>query len=217
MSAVVLERVLNREQLEALRALAERRMILVGDPERKKHRLQVPNDYPEADEIAQIVLGALEDNEPFQMATYPEVCTPPRLCCYAPGMGYRDHLDQPRMGDDQVRTDISVTISLADADTYDGGELVIDSDRGGAARWKGGAGDSLIYAGNSVHRVEPVTRGTRLVCVFWIQSLVRDAARRQILIDLANGFSSEAVGGSARADAMRRSHGNLLRMWAGSQ
>src|SRR5215467_14023662 len=115
MSATVLEGALTREQVAAVLALAEGRMILVGSSERKKHRLQVPNDYPEADEIARIVLEALEDDERFHMATYPDVCSPPRLGCYGPGMGYRDHLDLPHMGQDRVRTDVSVTISLVDA------------------------------------------------------------------------------------------------------
>jgi PKHD-type hydroxylase len=215
MSAVVLEGVLSREQRESLLALGDGRMIRVGNPERKKHRFQVPNDYPEADSIAGLVVQTLMSHVPFQMATYPEACSPPRLCSYGPGMGYRDHLDQPRMGEDQVRTDISVTISLADPDTYDGGELVIDSDRDGG-RWKGKAGDCLIYPGDSIHRVEPVTRGTRLVCIMWVQSLVRDAAKRQILFDLASGFLSAATGSAGpRAETMRHCHGNLLRMWAG--
>jgi PKHD-type hydroxylase len=215
MSAVVLEGVLSREQRESLLALAEGKLIRVGAPERKKHRFQVPNDYPEADSIAGLVVQALTGHPLFQMATYPEACSPPRLCCYGPGMGYRDHLDQPRMGEDRIRTDISVTISLADPETYDGGELVIDSDRDGG-RWKGKAGDCLIYPGDSIHRVEPVTRGTRLVCILWIESLVRDASKRQILFDLANGFLSADTAGPAgpRAETMRRCHGNLLRMWA---
>jgi PKHD-type hydroxylase len=214
MSAVVLEQVLSPEQSRALLALGEEKMVLIGTPERKRHRFQVPNDFPEADAIAELVLGALAEDDRFQMATYPEVCSPPRLCCYGPGMGYRDHLDQPHMGEDQVRTDISVTISLADPDSYDGGELVIDSDRGGA-RWKGKAGDCLIYSGDSIHRVEPVTRGARLVCIFWIQSLIRDATRRQILFDLASGFMNAGAAARARAETMQRCHGNLLRMWAG--
>jgi len=131
-------------------------------------------------------------------------------------MGYRDHLDAPHLGDERLRTDVSVTICVSDADAYDGGELVIDSDRV-ERRWKGRAGDCLIYPGDSIHRVEPVTRGMRLVCIFWIQSWVRDAAKRRILFELAQAFvDAEGAGAErARGETMRRCHGSLLRMWAG--
>ena len=216
MSAVIMERVLSPERCESLLTLAEGKMILIGNQDRKKHRFQVPNDSPEADAIARGVLQDLGSNVWFQMATYPEVCSPPRLCRYGPGMGYRDHLDQPRIGEDKVRTDISVTITLADVDCYDGGELIIDSDQS-AVGWRGSAGDCLIYSGDTLHRVEPVTRGSRLVCIFWIQSLVRDASKRRVLFELASGFlnANRTEGTGPRADVMRRCHSNLLRMWAG--
>jgi PKHD-type hydroxylase len=131
-------------------------------------------------------------------------------------MGYRDHLDSPHMGEMQVRTDISVTIALSDADAYTGGELVIDCD-GLGQRWKGNAGDALVYSSDTVHRVEPVTRGARLAAIFWIESLVRDPTKRQILFDLADAFDGLAPDArcARQAAALRRCHGDLLRLWAG--
>ena len=43
-------------------------------------------------------------------------------------------------------------------------------------RVKLAAGDMVLYPATSLHRVAPVTRGTRLACFFWVQSLVRDDA-----------------------------------------
>jgi len=42
----------------------------------------------------------------------------------------------------------------------------------------------IVYPSTSLHRVDPVTSGTRLVVAGWIQSLVRDASEREILFDL---------------------------------
>ena len=73
----------------------------------------------------------------------------------------------------QMRCDLAVTVWLVDASTYDGGELLIDTD-GVGQPWKGAAGDCLIYPADTLHRVAPVTRGVREVAVFWIQTVVRD-------------------------------------------
>jgi PKHD-type hydroxylase len=213
MGAVVLPRVLDRRTIGSLLELATNRMILVGGPERKKHRLQVPNDYAEADQVASIVLDAVSQNALFQAATYPETYSPPRICHYGPGMGYRDHLDNPHMGSDRVRTDVSVTISLTDGASYEGGDLVIDSDRT-ESRWKGNAGDCIVYSGHTIHRVDPVVRGARIVIIFWIQSMVREDAKREILFDLARGFIDGDRADPARAETMHRCHRRLLKMWS---
>jgi PKHD-type hydroxylase len=59
-------------------------------------------------------------------------------------------------------------------------------------------------------------RGSRLVAVGWVQSLVRDAARRELLFDLDTAREMLAeVDEHARERALiGRSVGNLLRMWA---
>ena len=78
------------------------------------------------------------------------------------------------------------------ADDYDGGELVI-SDSFGTHRVKLPAGDMILYPGTSLHRVEPVTRGTRLASFFWIESMVRDDGRRQLLFDLDTAIQQLAA------------------------
>jgi predicted 2-oxoglutarate/Fe(II)-dependent dioxygenase YbiX len=57
----------------------------------------------------------------------------------------------------------------------------------GTHRVRGKAGEAVLYPASILHRVEPLLRGTRLVAITWIQSLVRDAAKRKIVFDLAQG------------------------------
>ena len=42
----------------------------------------------------------------------------------------------------------------------------------------------MLYTATSLHRVEPVTRGNRVSSFFWIQSMIRQDARRTLLFDL---------------------------------
>jgi PKHD-type hydroxylase len=42
----------------------------------------------------------------------------------------------------------------------------------------------VLYPSSSMHRVTPVTRGARVACFFWIESLVGDDAERTLLFDL---------------------------------
>jgi PKHD-type hydroxylase len=103
---------------------------------------------------------------------------------------------------------------LVAADTYEGGELVIDTE-GAPESWKGDAGDCVIYPADTRHRVEPVRRGVRAVAICWIQSLVRDPAKRQILFELWScSRSLQASDTRVEGDRIRRSHDDLVRLWA---
>jgi PKHD-type hydroxylase len=103
-AAIEITRVLQPEEVAQLLALAEANLLPFGEPARKKHRLQIPNDQPAAAEVARIVVAAVNRDARFRAATYPDAYSPPRLCCYLPGMGYRDHLDSPHMGQTRSTT-----------------------------------------------------------------------------------------------------------------
>jgi PKHD-type hydroxylase len=114
-----------------------------------------------------------------------------------------------------VRTDISCTLFLAEPDSYDGGELVVQ-DTYGEQRIKFAAGDLVMYPGTSVHRVEPVTRGERLACFFWIESMVRQDAQRRLLFDMDMAILELRKCGGDTAEVVKLTgcYHNLLRMWA---
>jgi PKHD-type hydroxylase len=114
-----------------------------------------------------------------------------------------------------LRTDVSFTLFLADPDTYDGGELIIES-ASGEEPIKLEAGSLFAYSSTTLHRVAPVTRGVRFAAVGWARSFIRDAPKRELLFDLDTArrqlFARE--GKSAEFDLMSKSLANLMRMWA---
>ena len=199
-------------------AFVDGKSSAVGSAARVKNNLQLPAQSAEAKRAVSVVLEALRASTKFQAASFPAAMTPPMFCKYQPGMGYGDHIDSPIMGGTpHLRCDIAVTIALADASTYEGGELVIDV-AGVPQRWKGDAGDCILYPADTLHHVAPVTHGERLVAVFWIQSLIRVPGQRRILFDIAEGleYLDRETPPSPYVENIRRSYINLIRLWADS-
>ncbi|MDE2317560.1 MAG: Fe2+-dependent dioxygenase [Xanthomonadaceae bacterium] len=168
--------------------------------------------------MAGIVRNAFQRHALLQAALLPAANTHPLFNRYAGGMEYGAHVDSPIMGGlgNAVRTDIAITVFLADPNSYDGGDLVTHASGGMEYKFKLDAGAAIAYPANTLHHVSPVTRGVRDAAIIWVQSMVRDPARRELLWDLESAkrdiFGRE--GKSTAFDAVSRSHANLLRMWA---
>jgi PKHD-type hydroxylase len=115
----------------------------------------------------------------------------------------------------RIRTDLSVTLFLADPHEYDGGELVVE-DTYGVHPVKLPAGQLVLYPSTSLHRVEPVTRGTRLASFFWVQSLVKDDSARATLFDLDMSIQQLTMDMPDHSSIVRLTaiYHNLLRRWA---
>ena len=181
-----------------------------------KRNLQLDPKSAECLEAGDYLLDKLRSDALFEAATMPARVTPPKFSRYSDGMQYGNHLDSPLMGGTtRLRTDIAVTVFLADPQCYEGGELSIETGYG-TQRIKGAAGSCVIYPANTFHRVEPVTAGERVVAFFWIQSIVRDAEKRRIAYDLAN-VTEFLDPGNARlphVELLRKCRANLTRMWA---
>ena len=184
-----------------------------------KRNQQIDEGSPLAAESQAIVLGALERHPLFISGALPNRVYPPMFNRYGEGMTFGAHVDggvrlDPRTGA-KLRTDISATLFLSPPEDYDGGELEI-ADTYGAHSVKLAAGDLVLYPASSRHQVTPVTRGERLACFFWIQSLVRDDAQRTLLFDM-DGAIQQLNQTSADETARRTLVGcyhNLLRQWA---
>ena len=158
---------------------------------------------------------ALKQNALFQTAVRPRHVHSILISRYEVGMSYGRHTDNALMGADFWRSDVSFTLFLNPASAYQGGALVIE----GADDEKGyrlDAGSLLVYPSSTLHRVDPVTQGSRLVAVGWVQSLIRDASQREILFDLDTArramFAKE--GKTPEFDLISKSIANLLRKWA---
>lgn len=182
-----------------------------------KRNEQLPEGSAAAREAGELVLDALGRSPLFVAAALPLKVYPPLFNRYAEGQAFDTHVDTAiriRRGSDfRIRTDLSATLFLADPDSYDGGELVIE-DRPGI---KLPAGHLLLYPATTLHRVTPVTRGTRTACFFWVQSMVRSGEDRAVLLELDRGIQALAsVRGQDDPDIVRLTgvYHNLLRRWA---
>ena len=186
---------------------------------RVKDNAQLPENHPVARQFGEIILDALDKNQLFISAALPLKVVPPLFNRYAGGQSYGGHIDgavRPVAGTPhRVRTDLSATLFLSAPDEYDGGELVIE-EPAGAQRVKLTAGDMVLYPGTSVHRVEPVTRGVRFAAFFWVQSMVREEAKRDVLFELDNSIQQLGRDTPGHASLVRLAgvYHNLLRLWA---
>lgn len=217
--------VLGPNELAQARALLSRApwvdgSITAGHQSVKvKHNEQLPGDCAEARELGALVARALHANPLFMSAALPREVYPPLFNRYGVGMSFGSHVDNALRGVPgsgfKVRTDISATLFLTDPADYDGGELVVEDTYGDHAV-KLPAGDLILYPSSSLHRVTPITRGARVSSFFWIQSLVRDDAKRALLFDLdvANVQLATEVPESPALLMLTSVYHNLLRQWA---
>jgi PKHD-type hydroxylase len=222
MSAIILTRAVPAEIVAEIRAWISRGRFVdggataIGGAARSKHNLQLTREDPAERRAVELLVSALQGHALFQEAAWPDAMMRPQICRYQPGMRYGDHIDGAMLGQppELIRCDIAVTVCLSDSSEYDGGELVIDT-AGVPQSWKGSAGDAIVYAADTLHRVNEVTRGVRDVAVFWVQSLVRDPRRRRILFDLRSVLDGMdlAPEPSPHVETIRRTYFNLIRMW----
>jgi len=188
---------------------------------RTKNNEQLPEGDAIGRRLGGIILDELDKNALFISAALPMRVLPPLFNRYTGGQSYGGHIDgavRPVPGTPfRVRTDLSATLFLSDPADYEGGELII-GEGNNERPVKLAAGDLVLYSGGTVHRVMPVHKGVRLAAFFWIQSMVRDESRRDILFDLDNTLQTLGRTG-ADHDACVRLAGiyhNLLRQWADS-
>jgi len=170
---------------------------------------------PAARTSQQLVIDALKANAVFSTAVMPKRFFPPLFARYQPGMKFGTHMDNAIMGDEQMRSDVSITVFLSPPEEYDGGELVMETTAGESA-YKLPAGHAVVYPSNMLHRVNEVTRGIREVAVTWAESLIRSAEQREILFDIERVRRTlfERDGKTAEFDLLHKTVSNLRRLWA---
>jgi len=168
------------------------------------------------DELSQLV----SDNMVVKAAAQPRRFSPVIISRTGVGGKYGAHVDNALMGRgaQRLRTDLSFTLFLTPPGEYEGGELVIHA-AGMTQELKGEAGNLVLYPSGSIHEVKPVTKGTRIVCIGWIESTVADPAQREMLFDLENlrtALRQQLPAQSVELLTLDKTMANLLRMWARS-
>lgn len=215
-----LKNVLSTTEVAELRELASQATFVEGkvtNPNApNKNNLQTPYGDPQGERAADLVITALARNQAVQDLVYPKQISRPTLCRYAPGMTYGFHVDAAIFrSEPPMRSDVSCTVFISGADEYQGGELEIQSGSG-MLKFKGDAGDAVVYPSTTLHRVAPVESGERLVAINWFQSMVRDQRHRDVLaqlqqVDNVLYAAGDPQGSRLLVGAIRT---NLLRMWA---
>jgi len=218
--------VLSPSELARCRAIvegadwADGKITAGTQSEQVKNNRQLPEDAEASHAARAIVLDALGRSALFITGALPKKTYPPLFNRYdGASNAFGNHIDNsvrtsPITGA-WVRTDLSATLFLSEPSDYDGGELVIE-DTFGSQSVKLAAGDLILYPASSVHRVEPVTRGCRLAAFFWVESMVRDDARRRLLFDLDMSILTlrQTDGDTQPVVKLTGCYHNLLRMWA---
>ena len=153
--------VLSAHDIETLRAGLARAVFVDGrasagwSARLVKANLQAA-DSPDIETLRALVETRLREHAVFALATRPKSVIGPLFSCYQPGHAYGAHVDDALIAG--VRTDVSFTLFLAPPESYDGGELIIESAAGEDA-FKLPPGSVVTYPATALHRVAPVTRG----------------------------------------------------------
>lgn len=178
---------------------------------------QIDGDDPAGLKAAAIILDALAINPLFAASALAAKISPPLFNRYQVGAAYGNHVDGAilPLGSQKMRTDLSATLFLSDPQDYDGGELEI-ADSSGSVSIKLAAGDMILYASGDIHEVRPVTSGTRIASVFWVQSLVRSASERAMLFDVHKAIQSvpQSDDWHDHRLSLTALYHDLLRKWA---
>jgi len=220
---VTIPDILSPEQLSAIRKSLENADFVDGRLSAGKTARKVKKNHELAadstlhNQLNNIVMNALYNHPTYQAAVMPHRLATPFYARYEPGETYGEHVDDPIMGPMQgrYRTDVSTTIFLNEPDSYEGGEVVIQTQTG-EQHIKLAAGHAVTYPSGALHHVAEVTKGTRLVAVTWAQSLIRDAEKRELLFNLHKTRESLQAKYPDDKEVVKIDHTyiNLMRMWA---
>ncbi len=165
-----------------------------GGTERNKYNEEL---FPESEmyvDVLRIIEQAVRENYEFNLTAFPRYMTRPIISRYEVGMFYKGHVDKPVMnfmdpkfglmplGNNYVRSDLSMTLFLSDPASYEGGELSFEAPFS-SVKVKLDAGSAVVYPTGRKHQVLPVTRGIRYAAIFWIQTLFPVEAHRQAVFD----------------------------------
>lgn len=222
---LIIKSLLTPEEVTRLTAIAAEMQFVDGKLTNTVHpgknNLQAPRDPGNAlyAESVKIVTTAYMRSQQFREFAYPKQMAHPLMSRYDVGMKYGQHCDAaylPIPPNVLLRTDLSSTVFISDPASYEGGELFIHLGSQ-PVPIKLAAGDAVVYPSTTIHEVAPVTSGTRLVSITFIESMLRDVQQRTLLHEMNQLIEAEKdrISWEGRV-RMEASIQNLMRMWAES-
>lgn len=220
---LVISNILDPGKLEQVHSLLAQGQFVDGrlsagkTAARVKRNQELQTGARQMEQLNSLVMGSLVQHPLYQAAAMPYRVATPYYARYTQGMSYGDHVDDPVMGPPggQYRSDISTTVFLNAPEDYQGGELVIRTAYG-EEQLKCAAGDAVIYPSSSLHHINEVSAGERLVAVTWTQSMLRDPQQRELLYQLYQARESllQSQPDSQAATQVDHAYVNLVRMWS---
>lgn len=220
-----ISKVLNNQELQLVLDFVKSSNFLEGkinagtQAKEVKNNLEIINTYQEKaqrKQIESVIINALNRNHQFQSFTLPKTIYTILFSKYEPTMEYGYHVDNPIMkSNGKRRSDLSWTLFLSPPESYEGGELQLKT-AFGEMKLKFNQGDIVVYPSTTIHRVNKVTKGVRLVAVGWLQSIIKDPIQREIIYDLNNLGKSlnEKIPLSEETLLLSKIQANLIRMWS---
>ncbi len=213
---LLIDEFLNRESAERLRKkildypFVSGSATATGLAARVKNNLQM--DRERGRKVLDDIALQLMSHEQVELYAIPKRIAAMSVNRYDVGMEYGNHVDSPIMNDH--RCDLSFTLFLEDHANYEGGELVLEQEHG-LLKVKPAIGSLFLYSTGLIHRVTPILKGSRLACIGWIESRVREEDRRTVLreLNIAHRSYVERHGRDEIADALIKNSANLMRMW----
>ena len=180
---------------------------------KQNEQLHEPQAYQRS---SQLLLQAYTRSQEFRDFAFPVQIAPPMITRYQPGMQYGAHADSAfiQLQSGALRSDLSSTVFLNEPESYEGGSLHIQL--GDAEmQFKLPPGYAIVYPSDTLHQVDPVTKGERLVAITFIQSRISDPFRRNLLFNLNEVAALEGLQMSQENfSRMQLIQNQLLRYWA---
>ena len=176
-----------------------------------KNNLQLNRNSELSKKYAELIKRKILSNQLIKSFALPKLIHGIMFTKSQKDMHYGRHVDNPFMS--SGRSDLSFTISLTHQDSYEGGELLIETINS-ENKFKLNAGEIIIYPSTYLHSVEEIKNGERIVCVGWIESYVKSIEEREYLFDLDAGAKGLLAkhGRSDELDLIFKSYSNLLRL-----
>jgi len=175
-----------------------------------KKNLQLERESTLSIDLSEEITNQIQSNQLIKSFALPKKLHGLMFSKSTAGDGYGMHVDNAYMS--SGRSDLSFTLFLSEPENYEGGELCIQTVQE-TKEIKLAAGEIIIYPSTSLHSVQEIKAGERIVCVGWIESYIPSSEDRNLLFSLDAGARALLAthGQSDELNLIFQAYNNLLR------